>query len=129
MWFLRDLQEPTITGPAVRTRGRGAAAKRRGFGTGVTARCSAGAAVPARRWSRCDAGARRPKVAKTADHLDNLACTALNVIGTLETRRERLARLVRCGAHELTDDKRIRPASAPIDAPAGRCKAIVIRRR
>ena len=62
----------------VRTRGRDAAAKRRAFGMGVTARCSAGAALPDRRWSRCDAGARRPTVGETADYRDNLAGIALN---------------------------------------------------
>lgn len=59
-----DLEEPTIIGPGVRARGRGVAAKRRGFGTGVTARFSAGAAVSARRWSHCDVDARRPKVSE-----------------------------------------------------------------
>ena len=37
---------------------------------GVTARCSAGAALPDRRWSRCDAGAPRRRLAKTGEHGD-----------------------------------------------------------
>lgn len=40
-----DLEEPTIIGPGVRTRGRGAVAKRQAFGTGVTVR--------AFRWRGC----------------------------------------------------------------------------
>lgn len=45
---------------------------------GVTARCSAGAALPERRWSRYDAGPRRPEVGKDSSYRDNLAGIALN---------------------------------------------------
>ena len=97
-------EEPTITGPGVRTRGRRAAAKRRAFGMGVTARCSAGATLPARRWSRCDADARRPRVGEDNRPPGQHGGHRAELVGHCrDIEREHVGRLVGRGAHELTD--------------------------
>ncbi len=74
-------QEPIIIGPQGHG-GRGAAAKRQAFGAGVTACFSAGAAVPACRWSRSpsDAAARRPEAAKTAGYREDLTGIVVELI-------------------------------------------------
>ena len=72
--FPRNFSGTTIQRDGQRTRGRGAAAKRRAFGAGVTACCSAGATVPDCRWSRFSATPLRPVrgQAKTVDHRERL---------------------------------------------------------